>query len=182
MLNRIKYTPIADIVDYFKEICTLSRPIEGTPLVTHIALNIGCPELLKVDYIEGGVPIIGLSHFVHAHVLCEEPNHSISMLYEGRNKVLLLHWTMRIIASQDHHMLAGVPGGKQQNTLPLTPSGTLGTGVAFWGIRKVVVHTIITVPLGQATESEHPPLPSSPTGTNPREVYQLWGGPSRTSG
>jgi hypothetical protein len=27
MVHRIKYTPVADIVDYFKEICTLSRPI-----------------------------------------------------------------------------------------------------------------------------------------------------------
>jgi hypothetical protein len=32
---------------------------------------------------QGDVPILGLSHFVHTHVLCEEPDHSISMLYEG---------------------------------------------------------------------------------------------------
>jgi hypothetical protein len=34
--------------------------------------------------------MLGLSHFVHVHVLHEEPNHSVSMLYEGGNKVLRL--------------------------------------------------------------------------------------------
>jgi hypothetical protein len=55
-------------------------------------------------------------------------------------------------------------------------------GVAFRGIRRVVVHTILTVPLGQATEAESLPLSSSPIGTTPQEVYQLQGGPSRTRG
>jgi hypothetical protein len=41
-----------------------------------------------VAFIKRDVPILGLSHFVRAHVLCEEPDHSISMLYEGGNKVL----------------------------------------------------------------------------------------------
>jgi hypothetical protein len=100
-------------------------------------------------YIEGGVPILGLSHFVNTHVLREEPDHSISMLYEGGNKVLRLpnqayfcvpminqscsstHWRTRAIASQDHHAPAGMPDRKQQDRLPLSPSGTLGTGVAF---------------------------------------------------
>jgi hypothetical protein len=44
----------------------------------------------KVAYIEGDVPILSLSHFVHAHVLREEPDHSISMLYEDGNNVLWL--------------------------------------------------------------------------------------------
>jgi hypothetical protein len=44
----------------------------------------------NVAYIKGDVPILGLSHFVHTHVLCEEPDHSISMLYEGANMVLRL--------------------------------------------------------------------------------------------
>jgi hypothetical protein len=90
MVHWIKCILIADIVDYFKEICTLSGPIKCTSLVTHITVNIGCHEMHNVAYIEGGVPILGLSHFVHAHVLCEESNYSISMLYEGGNKVLQL--------------------------------------------------------------------------------------------
>jgi hypothetical protein len=60
-----------------------------------------------------------------------------------------------------------VPNGKQQDRLPLSPSRTLCTGVAFWGIRRMVVHTIFTIPLGQDTEPEPPPLLSSPTGTTP---------------
>jgi hypothetical protein len=79
------------------------------------------------------------------------------------------------IASQDHHTPTGVPGGKQQDRLPLSPSGTLGIGVAFRGIRRVVVHTILTVPLGQAMEPKPPPLPSSPTGTTPSRGISVTG-------
>jgi hypothetical protein len=32
-------------------------------------------------YIVGDVPVLGLDHFVHAHILREEPDYSISMLY-----------------------------------------------------------------------------------------------------
>jgi hypothetical protein len=61
MVHRIKYVPIADIVDYFKEIHTLSRPIECTSLVTCIALNIGCSEMHKVAYIEGYLSLVLLT-------------------------------------------------------------------------------------------------------------------------
>jgi hypothetical protein len=74
---------------------------------------------------------------------------------------------MRVVASQDHHAPTGVPGRKQQDRLPLSPSGTLGTGVPFQGMRRVVGPTILTVPLGQAMEPEPLPLPSTPTGTTP---------------
>jgi hypothetical protein len=90
MVHRIKYTLVANIVEYFKEIHKLSGPTECMSLVTRIALNIGCLEMHNVAYIEGDVPIHGLSHFVHTHVLREEPDHSISMLYVGSNKVLRL--------------------------------------------------------------------------------------------
>jgi hypothetical protein len=81
MVNRIKYTPIADIVDYFKNVHKISGPIECTSMVTQIAMNLGCLELANLAYIEGDVPILGLDNFVHAHILREEPNHSLLMLY-----------------------------------------------------------------------------------------------------
>jgi hypothetical protein len=90
MVHRIKYTPVVNIVDYFKNICTLSGPIECTSLVTRIALNIGYLEMHNMAYIERDVPILGLSYIVHVHVLHEEPDHSTSMLYEGANKGLQL--------------------------------------------------------------------------------------------
>jgi hypothetical protein len=34
MVNRIKYTPIADIVDYFKNVHKIAGPIEYTSMVT----------------------------------------------------------------------------------------------------------------------------------------------------
>jgi hypothetical protein len=81
MVNRIKYTPVADIVDYFKNVHKMSGPIECTNMVTRIAMNLGCLEMAHLAYIEGYVPILGLDHFVHAHILCEEPDYSVSMLY-----------------------------------------------------------------------------------------------------
>jgi hypothetical protein len=78
MVNRIKDTPVADIVDYFTNVSKTSGHIECTFLVTQIAMNLGYSDL---DYIEGDVPILGLDHFIHAHILREEPYYSVSMLY-----------------------------------------------------------------------------------------------------
>jgi hypothetical protein len=78
MVNKIKYTPVANIVDYFTNVSKISEPIECTSLVTQIAMNQGYSDLA---YIEGDVPIIGLDHFLHAHILRKEPDYSISMLY-----------------------------------------------------------------------------------------------------
>jgi hypothetical protein len=88
MVNRIKYTPIAHIVDYFKNVHKMPGPIECTSMVTRIAMNHGCPKMANLAYIEGDVPNLGLDHFVHAHILCEEPNHYLSMLY-GRKTIRL---------------------------------------------------------------------------------------------
>jgi hypothetical protein len=40
MVNRIKYTPVADIVNYFKNVHKMSGPIECTSMVTWIAINL----------------------------------------------------------------------------------------------------------------------------------------------
>jgi hypothetical protein len=88
MINRIKYTPVADIVDYFKNVHKISRPIKCTSMVTRIAINLGCPKMANLSYIEGNVPNLGLEYFVHAHILREEPDHSVSMLY-GRKAIRL---------------------------------------------------------------------------------------------
>jgi hypothetical protein len=55
-------------------------------MVTRIAMNLGCLEMVNLTYIEGDVAILGLDHFVHAHILREEPNHSLFMLY-GRKTI-----------------------------------------------------------------------------------------------
>jgi hypothetical protein len=88
MVNRIKYTPVADIVDYYKNVHKILGPIECTSMVTRIATNLGCLEMANLAYIEGDVPILGFDHFVHAHILRKEPNYSVSMLY-GRKVVRL---------------------------------------------------------------------------------------------
>jgi hypothetical protein len=85
MINMIKYTPVANIVDYFTNVSKISRPIECTSLVTQIAMNLGYSDLA---YIEGGIHVLGLDHFVHAHILHEEPDYSVPMLY-GRKVIRL---------------------------------------------------------------------------------------------
>jgi hypothetical protein len=88
MVNRITYTPVADIVDYFKNVHKMSGPIECTSIVTRIVINLECPELANLAYIEGDVTDLGLDHFVHAHILREEPDNYLSMLY-GRKAIQL---------------------------------------------------------------------------------------------
>jgi hypothetical protein len=85
MVNRIKYTPVADIVNYFTNVSKISGPIECTSLVTRIVMNLGYSDLA---YIEGGVPLLGLHNFVHTHILHEEPDYSVSILY-GRKVIQL---------------------------------------------------------------------------------------------
>jgi hypothetical protein len=90
MVHKIQYSPVADIVDYFKEICTFAGRIECTSMVTWIVLNLGCPKMAHMSYIKGDVPALCLDHFVHAHILHEESNYFISMLYAGGSKALRL--------------------------------------------------------------------------------------------
>jgi hypothetical protein len=57
MVCKIRYFLVADIVDYFKEIHTLTGPIECTSMVTRLSLNLGCPEMSHMSYIKGDVLI-----------------------------------------------------------------------------------------------------------------------------
>jgi hypothetical protein len=84
-VNRIKYTHVADIVDYFTNVSKISEPIEYTSLVTWIAMN---HRYSYLAYIKGDVPILGLDHFVHTHILRQEPDYYVSMLY-GRKAIWL---------------------------------------------------------------------------------------------
>jgi hypothetical protein len=99
MVNRIKYTPVADIVDYFKNVHKMSGTIECTSMVTQIAMNLGCPEMAILAYIEGDVPILGLDHFVHAHILRDEPNYYVSMLY-GHKAIRLPNPALRLYSCE----------------------------------------------------------------------------------
>jgi hypothetical protein len=89
MLNRIKYTPLADIVDYFKNVDKMSGPIECTSMVTRIAMNLGCLEVANLAYIEGDVPVLGL----------EEPDHSLSVLY-GRKAIQFPNLGLRLYSCE----------------------------------------------------------------------------------
>jgi hypothetical protein len=96
MVNWIKYTPVANIVDNFANVSKISGPIECTSLVTQIAMNLWYSDLA---YIEGDLPILGLDHLVHAHILREEPDYSVSMLY-GRKAVRLSNPALRLYSCE----------------------------------------------------------------------------------
>jgi hypothetical protein len=95
LVNRIMYTPVANIVDYFKNVHKMSGPIECTSMVTRIGINLGCPEMTNLAYVEGDVPDLGLDHFDHAHVLREESDHSLSVLY-GHKAIQLPNPSLRL--------------------------------------------------------------------------------------
>jgi hypothetical protein len=59
-------------------------------------MNLGYSDLA---YIEGDVPVLGLDHFVHTHILCEEPDYSVSMLY-GRKAIRLPSLALRLYSCQ----------------------------------------------------------------------------------
>jgi hypothetical protein len=99
MVNRIKYTPVANIVNYFKNVPKMSGPIECTSMVTRIAMNLGCPKIANLAYIEADVSILGLDHFVHAHILCEKPDYSVSMMY-GRKAIRLPNPALRLYSCE----------------------------------------------------------------------------------
>jgi hypothetical protein len=61
MVNRIKYTPVADIVDFFKNVHKMSGPIECTSIVTRIAINLGGLKMANLTYIEGMYLILVLT-------------------------------------------------------------------------------------------------------------------------
>jgi hypothetical protein len=155
----------------------------------------------NVAYIKGDVPIIGISHFVHAHVLHEEPDHSISMLYEGGNKVLRLPNQAYLLRSYDQLIV-------QLNTLENARCSISGPprtrGCARWEVAGQTPSQpqwdtwyesgLLRYQEGVCSYYPHGTLgPSHIAGTSasamfphwyypPREVYQLRGGPSRMCG
>jgi hypothetical protein len=48
MVNRIKYTPVADIINFFKNVHKMSGSIECTSMVTRIAMNLGCSKMANL--------------------------------------------------------------------------------------------------------------------------------------
>jgi hypothetical protein len=71
-----------------------------TSMVTRIAMNLGCPEMANLAYIEGDVPALDLEHFSHMHILREEPDHSRSMLY-GRKVIQLPNPALRLYSCEN---------------------------------------------------------------------------------
>jgi hypothetical protein len=78
--NKIKYIPIADIIDYCKNVYKMLGPIECTSMVTQIVMNLGCPEMANLAYIEGDVLFLVLT-ILFMRTSCARNLITLSMLY-----------------------------------------------------------------------------------------------------
>jgi hypothetical protein len=131
MVNRIKYTPVADIVDYFKNVHKMSGPIESISMVTRTAMNLGCPEMTNLAYIEGGCTYSWSRPFLFTctscvrnlivlYLCCMVTRRSgyLTRAYDCTLvKVLhysLIGWEKHAIASNDHLALGGELVWRQQ--------------------------------------------------------------------
>jgi hypothetical protein len=170
----------------------ISGPIECTSLVPRIAINLGYSDLVNI---EGDVPAFGLDHFIHTHILREEPDYSVSMLY-GRKAIWLPNPVLRLYSCESLtlqfdrmgeacHNFTGPPHTRselvwRQHSRPRlhrrlalnSPSGTLGMEVATRVTRRVVVSSPPTLSPSLASVPGPPPLSGTLTST------LLWSGTS----
>jgi hypothetical protein len=97
----------------------MSGPIEYTSKVTQITMNLGCPEMTNLAYIARDVSVLCLDHFVHTHILHEEPDHYLSMLF-GHKAIRLPNPGIRLYSCENltlqfdrmgevHHSFTGPP-------------------------------------------------------------------------
>jgi hypothetical protein len=123
MVNRIKYTHVADIVDYFKNVHKMSGPIKCTSMVTWIAMNLDCPEMFNLAYIKGVYLFLVFTilfrrtsyvrNLIILYLCCMvagQPRYLTQAFDYTFMKVLhysLIRWTRHTTASQDHCALVG---------------------------------------------------------------------------
>jgi hypothetical protein len=137
----------------------MSGLIECTSMFTQIAMNLGCTKMANLAYMDGDVPILGLDHFVHTHILREEPNYSVSMLY-GRKAIQLPNPALQLYSCESltlqfdqmgevrysftappcSHGRARVEAAQQTTTTlqahPQEPQWDTGYGVGYSGHHK----------------------------------------------
>jgi hypothetical protein len=112
MVNRIKYTHIADIIDYFKNMHKMSGPIECTSKVTRIAILFTCTSCVR--------------NLIILYLCCMVARRS-GYLTQAFDCILmkvlhcsLIRWERRATASQDHRALADEFAWRQHSRPQLT--------------------------------------------------------------
>jgi hypothetical protein len=156
MVKRIKYTPVADIVEYFKNVHKMSGPIECTSMVTRIAMNLGCPEMANLTYIVGDVLFLALTILFTRTTcvrnpiilyLCYMVARRSGYLTQAFDCTLVkvshysfIRWERRATASQDHLTLTGELAWRQHMTMPQAhpqePQWDTGYGGGYWGYHE----------------------------------------------
>jgi hypothetical protein len=195
IVNRIKYTPVADNVDYFKNVHKMSEPMSVPPW------SLGLPWILGVQKWPTWPTLRGVYLFLVLTILftctscvrnpvilylCCMVTRQSSYLTRAFDftlvKVLhysLIGWERRTTTSQDHLALTSELVWRQHSRPQLhhkltlrSPSGTLGMGVATRVTMRVVVTTPLTITPSLVSEPEPPSLLGTLTGT------PLWSGTS----
>jgi hypothetical protein len=192
MVNRIKYTPVVDLVDYFTNVSQISGPIECTSLVTQIAMNLVYSDLA---YIEGVYSFLVLTILFTCTSCVRNPiilypccmiirrfgylTRPFDYIIVKGLHYSLIGWVRHATASQDRFALTGELIWRQHSRPLLhrrltlrSPSGTLGMGVAPRVTMRVVVTTPLPVTPSLASEPKPPPM----LGTLPGTLH--WSGTS----
>jgi hypothetical protein len=89
MAKKIRYSSVMGMVSHWQKMITSKSPINMTSLVTHIARYVGVLENAQVTYLsltEEYRTIIGLDHFIHAHMMREGPGNSVFICYSEYDK------------------------------------------------------------------------------------------------
>jgi hypothetical protein len=141
MVNRIKYTHVSNIVDYFKDVHKMLGPIMYTSMVTWIAMNLGCLEMANFAYI-----LFTCTSYVRNPIIlylcCMDARRSgyltrpFDCIFVRVLHFSLIAWERHTTTSQDHLTLTGEIAWRQHSRTQLHhmltlkgPSGTLGMGV-----------------------------------------------------
>jgi hypothetical protein len=81
MVHKIKYTPVLDIVEYFKAAPKREHEVQCTSMVTRIAHNLGCLEGATLIYLNGQAPTVGVDSFIRAHLMTRGGDGNLYMKY-----------------------------------------------------------------------------------------------------
>jgi hypothetical protein len=179
MVNRIKYTPVADIVDYFKNVPKMSGPIEcylhghsdchepwptlrGMYLFLVLTILFTCTSCARNPIILYLCCMVARRYGYLTRAFDCTP---VKFLYYS-----LIGWQRRATASQDHLTLIGEITWRQHSRPQLHhwltirgPSGTLGTEVTSWVTMRVVTTPLMVIP-SVPSEPEPSPLPGTMNG------------------
>jgi hypothetical protein len=107
MVKRIKYTTVADIVNYFKNMHKMSGPIECNSMITRFAMNLGCLEMASCPTLRGMYLILVLT-ILFTHTSCVMNPIILYLCYMVARRSSYLTWAIDCtLVKAIHYSLIG---------------------------------------------------------------------------